>query len=48
MKQNLSVKIPEELKDWLYEWAENNGVKVSDTIILLIEYLKNMEENYQL
>ena len=48
MKQNLSVKIPEELKDWLYEWAENNGVKVSDTIILLIEYLKNMEEDYKI
>ena len=44
MKQNLSVKIPEELKFWLYEWAEDNGVKVSDTIILLIEYLKSIEE----
>lgn len=45
MKQNLSVKIPEELKQWLYEWATENNVKVSDTITMLIEYLKEIENN---
>lgn len=44
MKQNLSVKIPEELKNWLYEWCQKENLKVSDTIILLIEYLKSIKE----
>ena len=46
MKQNLSVKIPEELKDWLYEWSEENGIKVSSIIIELIEHLRRIEDNY--
>ena len=46
MKKTLSVKIPEELKDWLYEWSEQNNVKVSSIIKELIEYLRDLEDNY--
>lgn len=42
-KETLSVKVPSEYKTWLYLWAEENNVKVSDTIIFLIEYLMELD-----
>lgn len=48
MKTNLSVKIPLELKEWLYEYCEDEGLKVSAVLITLIEYLKTLEEDYKI